>query len=115
MFHPFWHTGNPTSADRQLCFDKIEYRYDLKAFAKDYPNSRYYGFYVKQKPIPIDDVIWNMESMSILQEVREAFPDLETHEWDAATRMITMIINAFSPIKRADGSNLVPPYADNQG
>ncbi|MFI6576458.1 hypothetical protein ACIBFB_11685 [Nocardiopsis sp. NPDC050513] len=49
------------------------------------------GLRIRGTDIPLGDVAWEIESTPL---PRERFPDLTAEQWEAATRMITMLVLA---------------------
>jgi hypothetical protein len=52
------------------------------------------GLKVKGKPLALSQIMNVVENLRIPRQVKESFPDLTTPEWDAVTRMLTMILLA---------------------
>ncbi len=84
---------NWSNRDKEQCFQLIEYGKAQNPF----PERMDYGFKIKGKPILVDDILWELESVPIPNEVGAKFPDLTSNEWEALLRMATMIVIAFSP------------------
>lgn len=51
-----------------------------------------YGLKIKGKDISLSDIMNAVEDMGVPAEVAAVFPTITEHEWNAATRMITMIL-----------------------
>jgi hypothetical protein len=77
--------------DNLNCRDHIEYGVVEEKHSSP---GKTYGLKVKSKPILLSDVMNIIENLALPKEVQEYFPDLTENEWDAVTRMITMILLA---------------------
>ncbi|NJL54769.1 hypothetical protein HC928_05915 [bacterium] len=82
--------------DNENCVRQLEYK---QTEQDDNPYRRYYGFTLKQSNIPVHFLLNKLEGMPVPASIKDAYPDLSQEEWDAALRMATMIVAAFSPIK----------------
>ena len=87
MFH--W-----TDPGNEQCYQLLEFG-QTPALAFD---GIHYGFKIKSKSIRLSDILNELESLTIPEEVGETFPDLLPNEWSAIMRMATMIVLAFSPV-----------------
>ena len=61
-----------------------------------------YGLKLKGKDVPISDVIHAVEDLRLPNEIKEQFPNLTSEEWDAVTRMATMILIALESEAASD-------------
>ncbi|MFJ8113383.1 pentapeptide repeat-containing protein [Streptomyces sp. NPDC096132] len=58
------------------------------------PESQRSGLKIADTDVLVSDVAWNIEGTPIPASVAEAFPELTAEQWDAATRVITMLLSA---------------------
>lgn len=53
------------------------------------------GLRIAGSSIPLTDIAWALEDGPMPRSVRDAFPALTEDDWDAATRLITLILASF--------------------
>ncbi len=86
--HIFLVMGSKTEENLN-CTAHIEYGLADKSQSGLKP---FYGLKVKGKNLLLSHVMNTIENLDLPSEIKEEFPDLTTDEWDAATRMITMVL-----------------------
>ena len=67
---------------------------------RENPYINAFGFKLRDKDVFVLDVLNELENSGIPDTVRQKYPDLEAEEWSAILRIATMVVNAFSPLKR---------------
>lgn len=74
--------------DNLNCADHIEFgRFTLNEQTR-------VGLKIRKKNIPISLLMNVLENMTLPQEVKDHYPELEEYEWDAVTRVITLLLIA---------------------
>lgn len=73
--------------DNRACAERIEYGLS--------PGDGMFGLRIAGKPIPLTGIAWALEDGPMPPNIREKFPTLTEDGWDAATRLITLILAAF--------------------
>lgn len=73
--------------DNRGCAERIEYGLS--------PGDGMFGLRITGKPIPLTDIAWALEDGPMPPNIREKFPALTDEDWDAATRLITLVLAAF--------------------
>lgn len=87
LMQAFLDFGSETECNLN-CAAQIEY-----GLVTDQPYGppQMYGLKLKQKNILISDIAWMIEGSDIPPDVQEKFPELTTQDWNAVTRMLTMV------------------------
>lgn len=75
--------------DNLNCAKYIEYGIVKE---REFGPATVYGLKVKGKRLLLSDVMNVIENLYMPDEIKETFPDITNSEWDAITRMITMIL-----------------------
>lgn len=84
-----WNNPGNQSAHQLLEYGKMLSRFE---------DGFVYGFKIKGKPIMLGNLLNEIEALPPLDTVMAAFPDLTQAEWQALTRMATMLVLTFSPV-----------------
>lgn len=84
----FLEMGSETPSNLS-CLEHIEYgMVDRSEFGK----KDLHGLKLRGKNTLLSEVMNAIENVELPSEVKEQFPDLTIDEWDATTRMITMVL-----------------------
>jgi len=75
--------------DNLVAADRIGY-----GLAEDRPDHRVLGLKVNGSDILLAEIANVIETLQLPRELQEWFPTLTSRDWDAATRMITMLLLA---------------------
>ncbi len=75
--------------DNINCRDHIEYGVVSE---RDYAKKGIHGFKIKGKNILISDIMNVIEDLELPVEIQDEYPSLTNKEWDAITRIITMLL-----------------------
>ncbi len=82
--------------DNLICFEHIEFG---KVSDQDVGTGEVVGLKLKNKPILLSTIANAIECLEFPKDIPESemeyFPDISKEEWDAATRMMTMVLTAF--------------------
>jgi hypothetical protein len=79
--------------DNLNCYSHIEYGIVPNEKDNADPQDKAtYGLKIRGKDISIADIMNVIEDIDIPAEVATAFPTITEHEWNAVTRIITMIL-----------------------
>jgi hypothetical protein len=82
----FLNFGSETP-DNMKCAKNVEYGQGRDKSSKS-------GLKIKKKNLFLSDIMYAIEDMDLPKEVKAEYPKLTANEWEAATRMITMILIA---------------------
>lgn len=88
----------PETDDNLNCHEHIEYGY---VEGRDYAKEGIYGFKVKGTNILVSDIMNVVEELTIPPEVHAEYTSLSLMEWEAVTRLMTMILVSLeSPVMK---------------
>lgn len=73
--------------DNLACAQRIEYGVSIADGTA--------GLQITGSAVPLTDIAWALEEMPLPSSVREAIPALSDADWDAATRLIALILLSF--------------------
>ncbi|WDI44229.1 hypothetical protein [Bremerella sp. P1] len=65
----------------------------LKFVQADNPKSM--GLSVGDPPVLLSDILWTIEGMEMPSEVQADFPHLKEHDWNAALRVMMLILSTY--------------------
>jgi len=67
---------------------------------RDYAKKGIHGFKIKGKNILISDIMNMIEDLELPAEIQDQYPSLTNKEWEAITRIITMLLLSLeSPVR----------------
>lgn len=89
LMQTFLDFGSRTE-DNVNCYDHVEY--GLVPAVGCRPSA--YGLKLKGKDIPLVDVLHAVEDLPLPDEIKEQVPNITSKEWEAVTRMATMVFIA---------------------
>lgn len=93
----FLETGTETP-DNLSCVDHLEYG---AIPDKDWGVKAVYGLKLKRGRVMLSDIMNVVENCDMPPQVKAQFPKMSGEDWDAATRMITMILVALEQTEQA--------------
>ena len=97
LMNAFLKFGSETPCNLN-CFEHIEY--GTVTNWKKRSDPRHHGLKVKGKNIFVADVMNHVESIDMPDYVKEHFPNLTDKEWNAITRIATMVLLSFANYER---------------
>ncbi|MFL5805622.1 MAG: hypothetical protein ACJ8CR_28275 [Roseiflexaceae bacterium] len=95
IMHAFLAMGSETD-DNINCYHHIEYG---EVSERDSTIKSAYGLKVKGKSLLVSEVMNAVEDLPIPEPIKEYFPDLTEQEWQAVTRITTMVLLSLECIR----------------
>jgi len=93
LMKAFLEFGSETP-DNVNCYNHIEY-----GLTHDWRSRAVWGLKLKGKNLLLSEVMNVVENLKLPNEVSKEFPELTNSEWEAITRMVTMLLIA---LERSD-------------